>query len=140
MPASINDSVLEVVLPDETPYAGKYELRLGDCTGLDDLDMRNATGFTLWSLINKWGTEDGLGLVLSTAVAWLVRRKTFPHTTYQDVARSVSWGTEFTVKWGELEELAEGEEGNGQGSESDTPKSSEPSPAPTESDPGKSTD
>lgn len=139
MPGALNDTVLEVTLPDDTPYAGKYELRLGDCTGLDDLDVRNATGFTLWGLINKWGTEDGLGLVLSAAVAWLVRRRTFPHVTFQEVARSVSWGTDFEVKWGDIEELAEDDEGNGPGSESDTPKSSEPSPTTSESDPGKST-
>lgn len=128
MPSALNDTVITVVLPDNiVSYAGKYELRLGDCTGLDDLDVRKATGFTLWGLVGQVGEEGGMNLVLATTVAWLVRRKTSPHVTFEMVSAAVSWGDEFEVIWGEP--AAEGE---GQGSENDTQESSEPSPTSTE--------
>ncbi len=130
MPASLNDTVITVVLPDNVvSYAGKYELRLGECTGLDDLDVRRATGFTLWGLVGQVGEEGGMNLVLATAVAWLVRRRTSPHVTFEMVSAAVSWGDDFEVIWGEPQEEVQGE---GQGSESDTQASSEPSPTSTE--------
>lgn len=132
------DLTITVTLPDETPYAGKYELRVGECTGLDDLDVRKETGFTLWGLLRADDSEDGMRLLLATTVAWLVMRKPFPHRTFADVARSVSWGTDFHVETTGPESEAE-EEGNGPGSENETQVSSEPSPTSTESAPGKST-
>ena len=90
MPASLNDTVLTAVIPPNTPYAGTYVLRLGDCTGLDDLAVRKATGFTLWGLVGQVGEEGGMNLVLLTVVAWLVRRRDFAHVTYEMVADSVS--------------------------------------------------
>jgi hypothetical protein len=136
MPGAL-DQTITVTLPDDTIYGGKYELRLGDCTGLDDLDVRRETGMTLWGLIRTNNSEDGFGLLLAVSVVWLVRRKQTGHTTFQDVANSVSWGKDFTVEWNVGEEE---DEGNGEGSEADIQKSSEPSPASTESDPGKSID
>ena len=133
MPEALDQSIV-VTLPDGTPYAGKYELRLGECTGLDDLDIRRETGMTLWGLIGSLGEEGGLSLVLAGVVAWIVRRRSFPHLTYADVARSVTWGSDFEVVWN-----SEEDEGEEQGSEPATPKSSEPSPTSTKSARGKST-
>lgn len=138
MPEAL-DLTVRVTLPDNTPYAGKYELRVGDCTGLDDLDVRRETGMTLWGLIRADNSEDGMRLLLATTVAWLVMRRTFTHRTFQDVARSVSWGSDFGIELGDEPEGDDDDEGNGQGSESDIPKSSEPSPTSTKSGRGKST-
>jgi len=95
--ASILDVTVAVTLPDGTPYAGKYELQVGDCTGLDDLDIRRETGYTLVGLMQEVQKDEGLALVFACAVAWLVRRRNFPHVTFRDVCGSVPWGSDFLL-------------------------------------------
>ena len=134
MPSTL-DLTISVTLPEGTPYAGTYELCLGDCTGLDDLAVREATGFTLLGLVRKGFNDDGFGLLIATVVAWLVRRRQFSHVTFDDVARSVSWGSDFVINWENQVEDPFGEEddeGKGPDSENDTQESSEPSPTSTE--------
>ncbi len=133
MPEALNQTIT-VTLPDGTAFGGKYELRTGEITGLDDLACKAETGMTVWGLIRTNGSEDGYGLLLAVVVAWLVRRKDFPHTTFEQIASSVSWGKDFEILWN-----AGDKEGEGPGSEPSTPKSSEPSPTSTESTRGKST-
>lgn len=86
-----------VTLPAGTPYAGKYELQLGACTGRDDLDVRKETGYSLIGLFQEVQEDAGLTLTVVCVVAWLVRRKQFAHLTFDDVLNSVPWGSDFQL-------------------------------------------
>lgn len=129
------DLAVVVNLPDGTPYGGKYELNFGDCTGLDDLDCRRVTGFSLSGLLGEVTRDGGLSLTFAVTIAWIAMRKQFPHRTWENVAESVSWGSDFTVEYVTPSDDEEKE----QGSEKETRASSEPSPRRTASGRGKST-
>jgi hypothetical protein len=96
MPQDLN-ATIAVTLPADNQYAGSYELRLADCTGLDDLDVRKETGYSLIGLIEQVEKDNGLGLVLIATVVWLCRRREFAHTTFTMVAAAINWGTEFEI-------------------------------------------
>lgn len=104
------DIGLTVSLPVDNPYGGEYTLRLGDCTGLDDLEVRKKTGQTLVALMGELTEDAGMQIVVAAVVVWLTRRKTFPHVTFEDVARTITWGSDFDVRDAdaETEEEAEG--------------------------------
>ncbi len=89
---------LIVTLPAGTSYTGKYELDLAKCTGLDDMDFRKETGFTIIDLLRAVETEPGLMLILVSGIAWLVRRRDFPHTTFEAMCASIPWGSDFTLE------------------------------------------
>jgi hypothetical protein len=91
------DVSLKVVMPKGNPYQGEYVLNLRDCSGLDDLDVRNATGFTLVGLFQEQNRDIGMAAVTAAVVVWLVRRKQFAHTTFEDVASTVTWGSDFEL-------------------------------------------
>ncbi len=117
------DIGLTVTLPADNPYGGKYTLRLGECTGIDELDVRRETGQTLMALMSELSTDPGSHIVAAGVVVWLTRRKQFAHLTFQDVARSITWGSDF-----DLSDADEDDEGKASGSE-DSPKNSESRPS-----------
>lgn len=87
-----------VTLPEGNPYIGTYTFRLRDATGLDDLDVRRETGFTLIGLFREQYQDVGMMAVVAAVVVWLERRKTFPHNTFQDIARTITWGSDFEIE------------------------------------------
>ncbi len=91
------DQTFTVALPADNPYGGKWTLNLGDLTGLDEGDVYKATGFTFVGLSEKAQEDSGFGIMLIAAVVWLVRRKQFEHTTYEQIAATIKYGTEFEI-------------------------------------------
>jgi hypothetical protein len=131
------DLTVNVTIPDRTPYAGKYELRFGECTGRDDLDVRKETGYSLIGLLQEVQKDPGLSLTFVCVVAWLSRRKNFPHVTFDDVLGSVPWGSEFSLDLPDDQPEVD-PEGKADSANA-TPASSRPSRSTTASGPGKST-
>jgi hypothetical protein len=131
------DLTVNVTLPATTAFAGKYELRIGECTGRDDLDVRRETGYSLIGLLQEVQKDPGLALTFVCVVAWLVRRKQYPEMLFERVLESVPWGSDFELDLPDepVEDDLEGKVASGQG----TPESSPPSLTPTASGPGKST-
>lgn len=91
------DLGLTLTLPEGNTYAGTWTLRMGECTGLDDLDLRKETGLTVFGLFDSLVNETGMGAIVAAAILWLTRRKEFAHFTFQDAARAVPWNTDFTL-------------------------------------------
>lgn len=92
------DIGLTVTLPVDNPYGGTYTLQLGECTGIDDLDVRRETGFSLMGLCQEQNRDIGMMAVTSAVVVWLERRKQFPHVTFRDIAQTVKWGSDFDLR------------------------------------------
>lgn len=103
MPKGLDFSVV-VTLPGGTVYAGRYELSLGSCTGRDDLDVRRETGYSLIGLFQEVEKDPGLALTFVCVVAWLVRRRDFSHVQFDDVLRSVPWGSDFELDMSSAED------------------------------------
>jgi len=89
---------LEVELPVGTPYQGVYRLDLGECTGLDDLDVYRETGFTLVGLFRKTLDDPSFQSVLAPAIVWIERRRQFPATTFAMVAASIKAGSDYQIR------------------------------------------
>lgn len=98
MPKNLQiDIALEVVLPEGNPYAATYVLRFGDCTGLDDLACRRATGFTILELLAEREKNPSMTAVVAAFIAWQTIRKD-GHTTFEQVAASMPWGQEWEIR------------------------------------------
>jgi hypothetical protein len=106
------DSTFIVTVPTGH-HAGTYKFKLGDCSGLDDLEVRKATGLSLVGLLEACEEDHGLVLVLAATVVWLCKRRDFgTHTTFEDVARSLNWeeGFTFDTDDGDTAEVGKGPE------------------------------
>ena len=110
-----------VTLPEGNPYIGTYTLNLRDCTGLDDLDVRRETGFSLVGLFREQYKDVGMMAVMAAVVVWLERRKQFPHNTFHDIAQSITWGSDFDIAESDAEPILEDDEGKEPGSELTSP-------------------
>lgn len=101
-----SDLALEVELPAGNPYQGVYQLRFGDCTGLDDLACQRETGMTVLQLMAAREQNPTMTAVVASFVAWKSIRKDRPHVTFEMVAASMPWGQ----GWDLRDPSAEGKE------------------------------
>lgn len=138
--ANLESMTFVATLPDGHPFGGRYELRAGDQTGIDDLDVRRETGSSLFGLVRASAADSGMTVVVVAAVVWLVRRKDFEGMTFRAAASQIKWGDDFKfdiINDDPFEPKQPGKEEDSEANSAETPSSR--SRRTSESGPGKST-
>lgn len=120
------DLAVEVELPAGNPYQGVYTIRFQECTGLDDLACREATGLTLLELWAEREKHPSMSAVFVAMVAWLNIRKTRTHVTFEMVAATVTWGGDWDLRDPQADDAGK----EPVGSENSQPNTDSPEPSP----------